>query len=101
MKFLQRVLAAIPVALSVTIAAFFAMQASQRKREAERWRDTATGIRENQVNASLADADAAETQAKFHESEAERIAEKAKAKINKAAKSDETMSDILDRWRAG
>ena len=101
MSFLRRVLAAIPIALSVAVAAFFAMQASQRKREAQRWRDTATDIRAENVVTSLADAAVAETQAKFHEAEAKRVAEKAKSKIDKAAKSDETMSEILDRWRSG
>ena len=92
---------AVLAAAGAFLAFMAAAKATARRNEAREWQDLATELESEDVADRMRDANAALTQAKFHAAEAERIAHKAEARLDKLAKSDETMADIVDRWRAG
>lgn len=81
---------------ALAFLAFMAVSKAQRHRkQAQAWENEA----QDAVDNKLDHAEAALTQAKKHQAEADRIKLKAEARINEAANRDDDMADILDRWR--
>lgn len=97
---LKRVCKSIWFAIGALGAAYVAYEATSRRQESRKWQDRAIAEQESDVQESIDQAEASMSQAKLHAAEADRIAAKAEAKINKLAESDETVTDIVDRWRA-
>lgn len=84
------------VAAGLAFLAFRAVAKSNlHKKQAAAWEAEA----QDAVDQNLDHADAALSQAKKHQAEAERIKLKAEEKINAVAQRDDEMADILDRWR--
>jgi hypothetical protein len=98
---LKRSVAGIAVAVLAFLAYRAAQQVSGHKKAADRWKQIAVESDETAVAGSIVSAEAAITQAMKHEQEAKRIKLKAQERISKVAESDETIRDIVDRWRAG
>ena len=100
MNFLKRIGSSIWVALGAFAVAWAAVAATQRKAQAEKWQERAAEEQAKDVADAVERANQAMSQAKLHKAEAKRIADKAEQRINRMT-NDETMADIVDRWRAG
>ena len=100
MSWLKRGGAAFLMAITAFLAFFAAMNATAKRKQAQDWQKRAEGQAESDMVGDIVSADAALTQAKVHAAEAERIAQKAEKRIDEMAKRDETVADIVDRWRA-
>lgn len=98
---LRRFASSIAIGVLAFLAYRAAQQVSGHKQSADRWKQVAVDAEESDIAESLVSAKAAMTQAKKHEAEADRIKQKAEERIAKVATSDDTISDIVDRWRAG
>jgi biopolymer transport protein ExbB/TolQ len=84
--------------LAAVLAAFAAMQATSRKRQAEEWQRRAEDEAAKDIEADVNKANALLSQAKMHNAEARRIARKAEERIDALAKRDDTVSDIVSKW---
>jgi len=100
MNWFKRGGAAFLMAVSAFLAFFAAMNATAKRKQARDWQQRAEGQAESTMIDDIITAEAAMTQAKKHASEAERIAKKAEDRIDAMAKRDETVGDIVDRWRS-
>lgn len=99
MNWFKNASSAIWFGILAVLAAFAAMQATSRKRQSEEWQKKAEDEAAKDLEADVHKANALLTQAKMHNAEAKRIAKKAEDRIDAMAKRDETVADIVDRWR--
>lgn len=87
-------------ALAAAVAAFFAVrysqQASDRKAQAKRERQLAATVSHETHAARKATERAAAL-----EKEADEIAEKARWRVEKVARSDQTLEELVSRWNSG
>lgn len=90
--------------IAVAVLAFLAYRAAQQvsghKKTADRWRQIAEDSEAQDVSERIVSAQAALSQAKKHDEEANRVKRKAEERISKVADSDDTIRDIVNRWRA-
>lgn len=100
MSWLKRTWSSLAMALVAFLAFMAATKASQRRAEAKKWQKVATEEKERDVVDAVDNANVALGQAKLHAAEAERIAKNAEKRLDDIAKRDDTMGDIMDRWRA-
>lgn len=89
---------AISAALLTALAIFAVASAQRHKKTARKWQDKATEIEQGNVVDGLQKAEQATTQAKLHEEKSRQIKKLAEDKIDRLAKKDEDISEILARW---
>jgi hypothetical protein len=94
----------VKVAALAFLAALAAMAVMRQKREAEKWKDMAVDIKLGNVVEGTLTAQAANTQAKLHQSRAKEIKAKAKERAKQRGGSYERInkdvSDILAQFRS-
>lgn len=98
MNWFKNASSAIWFGILAVLAAFAAMQATSRKRQAEEWQRRAEDEAAKDIEADVNKANALLSQAKMHNAEAGRIARKAEERIDAMAKRDETVAEIVDKW---
>ena len=87
------------IALGVFAAAMTAAAAHRQKSSRDNWIAKADEFAQSDVNNSIHNAAAAQSQAKLADAKAKELVKKSQARITKATQSNATMADILDGWR--
>ena len=100
MQWLKGLKISVKVAIGALLMAMAVMAAKRAKDNADKWRNNAVEIENGYVIKGVETAAAANTQAKIHDNKAHEINKKAKAYAEKMGGQNESVSSILDQFRA-
>ncbi len=98
MNWLKGLGISVKVAVTALLMAMAVMAAKRHKDTADKWRNKAVNIENGFVVKGIDTANAANTQAKLHDTKAKEIKAKAESRITQMGDKDEDVADILSRW---
>lgn len=100
MDWLRNVGSALLAAAMAFLAFFAVKQAATQRKQKQRWQDRATEEAMRPTEDALTRFEKAQQRAKQHDAKAQAELAKGQARIDRIGAADESMADILDRWRA-
>lgn len=99
MKWLKSAWSPVVAAVLAILAIIGAMSAARHKARADKWRNRSVSIELGNVIRGVENAEEASLNARIHDNIADDRNKKAAARIIKIAENNESIVDILDRWR--
>lgn len=98
LDWLKALFKSVPVIVGLAVAVFFGMKAHQNNQTAKKYRQKFEDEKQDDVRSATDTAKANLNEADRLDQEAKDHAKKSADKITKAANSNESIADILDRW---